>query len=326
MMHLASLGLAFLLPAAVAAIQLSNFLPQTQQLVGSAFGVLGTEATFDYVIIGGGTAGLTIANRLATTNQSVAVVEAGSFYELTNGNLSQVPAYAGYYSSTDAAQPIQPLVDWGFITAPQPDLLNRIFHYTQGKTLGGGSARNYMFYHRGTAGSYQKWADQVDDQSWTFPNILPYFKRSVNFTGPNAQTLNQTGPYDPDAFSLTGGPLHVSYPSYYWAVSDCLVKGLEAIGLARIAGFSSGALIGFARPTSTIDPSLGTRSSSETSFLEDALQRTNNLHVYLNTLAKKVNFDENKTATGVDVTTAGVSYTLNAVKEVIVSAGAVSTP
>lgn len=193
-MHLASLGLVFLLPAAVAGIQLSNFLPQAQQLVGSAFGVLGTEATFDYVIIGGGTAGLTIANRLATANQSVAVVEAGSFYELTNGNLSQVPAYAGYYSSTDATQPIQPLVDWGFITAPQPALFNRVFHYTQGKTLGGGSARNYMFYHRGTVGSYQKWADQVDDQSWTFPNILPYFKRSVKFTGPNAQTLNQTGP------------------------------------------------------------------------------------------------------------------------------------
>lgn len=131
--------------------------------------------------------------------------------------------------------------------------------------------------------------------------------------------------YDPDAFSSNGGPLHVSYPSYYWAVSEYLLKGLEAIGLARIAGFSSGALIGFASPTSTIDPSFGTRSSSETSFLEDALQRTNKLHVYLNTLAKKVNFDENKTATGVDVTTAGVSYTLNAVKEVIVSAGAVST-
>lgn len=96
MMHFASLGLAFLLPGAVAGIQLSNFLPQTQQLVGSAFGVLGTEANFDYVIIGGGTAGLTVANRLAAANQSVAVVEAGSFCELTNGKSSQVPAYAGY--------------------------------------------------------------------------------------------------------------------------------------------------------------------------------------------------------------------------------------
>ena len=89
------------------------------QVVGSAFGLPGTNASFDYVIIGGGTAGLTIATRLASTpGVSVAVVEAGGFYELDNGNRSVVPGYSNFYTGADPNN-YQPLVDWGFTTVPQ---------------------------------------------------------------------------------------------------------------------------------------------------------------------------------------------------------------
>ena len=88
-------------------------------LLGTAFGVPGTNATFDYVVVGGGTSGLTIATRLASDPAiSVAVVEAGGFYEIDNGNRSTVPGYANYYTGSDPDN-YQPLVDWGFTTVAQ---------------------------------------------------------------------------------------------------------------------------------------------------------------------------------------------------------------
>ena len=90
------------------------------RLDGSSFGLLGINKTFDYIIVGGGTVGLTVAARLAEDpSLSVAVVEAGGFYEQDNGNVSQVPAYAVQYSSASSTT-IQPFVDWGIISAPQP--------------------------------------------------------------------------------------------------------------------------------------------------------------------------------------------------------------
>ena len=86
---------------------------------GSSFGIPGSNATFDYIVVGGGTAGLTIATRLAEKQGgSVAVIEAGSFYEIGDGNRSQIPLYDEYYISKDPND-FQPLVDWGYVTSPQ---------------------------------------------------------------------------------------------------------------------------------------------------------------------------------------------------------------
>lgn len=88
-------------------------------ILGTAFGTPGANATFDYVIVGGGTAGLTIATRLASDPDiSVAVIEAGGFYELDNGNRSVVPGYANFFTGSDPKN-YQPLIDWGFSTVPQ---------------------------------------------------------------------------------------------------------------------------------------------------------------------------------------------------------------
>lgn len=89
------------------------------RLIGGDFGIPGLPQTFDYVVVGGGNAGLTIAARLAEDpSKTVAVIEAGSFYEIDNGNWSQVPAYGQFWSGKDRSD-INPLVDWGFMTTPQ---------------------------------------------------------------------------------------------------------------------------------------------------------------------------------------------------------------
>lgn len=84
----------------------------------SSFGTPGKNASFDYVVIGGGTAGLVVAARLAQASQSVAVIEAGGFYEVDAGNTSTVPAYSIFYAGA-SPEDVNPEVDWGFTTTPQ---------------------------------------------------------------------------------------------------------------------------------------------------------------------------------------------------------------
>lgn len=87
--------------------------------IAQSFGIPGVNATYDYIVVGGGTAGLTIASRLAAEPSiSVAVIEAGGFYEADDGNISVVPGYCAVYAGMDPTD-TNPLVDWGFVTVPQ---------------------------------------------------------------------------------------------------------------------------------------------------------------------------------------------------------------
>lgn len=179
-------------------------------------------------------------------------------------------------------------------------------------------------YASGTIGSYQRWADHVGDQSYTFSQILPYFKKSPHFTPPDYSKRGAGSRvlYDTSSFDPHGGPLQVSYSNFYHPISSFIKRAFLALGLQNIAGLNSGRLIGFSEVTLTIDPQSGTRSSSETSFLQDSIA-TSTLQVYQKTLAQKIIFDEKRTATGVKVVSAGTEYTLSATKEVILAAGAV---
>ncbi|KAL8819444.1 MAG: hypothetical protein Q9223_002127 [Gallowayella weberi] len=299
----------------------------TQRPVGTSFGVPGSSSKFDYVIIGGGTAGLTVAERLSEDPAvSVAVIEAGGFYELDNGNVSQIPAfYAKNFNQTNAPETVQPLIDWAYVTEPQKGLANRQFHYSQGKTLGGSSGRNSNIFTRGTKGFYQRWADLVGDQSWAWDNVLPYFKKSVDFTPPNKAKMgvNANISYDPAAYS-PGGPLHVTYSNYYQPMNAGLIKGFEALNFSSQAGFSSGRMNGYGYLAVSINPDTQIKDSSETAFLTEAFNATS-FRVYKNTIAQKILFD-GTTATGVQVETAGLSYALKAAKEVIVAAGVTRSP
>ena len=184
-----------------------------------------------------------------------------------------------------------------------------------------------MTYHMATRDSYQMWADTVGDQSYTFDQFLPYFKKHMNFTPPNSQTrfANTTPDYDTSTLG-NSGPVSVSFPNYAAAFGTWAVKGLTEIGINSINGFTSGKLIGSSYSLSTIDATLQTRESSETAYLQPALTQKPNLIVFQSTLAKKVLFNSAKTATGVQVDSAGMLYSLSARKEVIVSAGSFQSP
>ncbi|KAF6804273.1 versicolorin b synthase [Colletotrichum sojae] len=297
--------------------------------LGSSAGDLGKDAAFDYVIIGGGTAGLVMANRLsAQSGVTVAVVEAGTFYQITNPIIGNTPAGDTLFAGSSPLD-TNPLVDWNFVTQPQSGANGRRIHYARGKCLGGSSARNFMIYQRGTKQSYQKWADAVGDDSYTWDSLLPYFKKSVKFSPPKSppRFANASAEYNPDAFSPSGGPLRVSYANYAQPFSTYLEPSLNEIGIPPAQDFNSGELMGAQYCSDTIQPDSQKRDSSQTSFLIEAIGRKN-LKVYQLTLAKKILFDSNKKATGVVVTSnAGIStYTLKANKEVILSAGAFQSP
>ncbi|TVY83449.1 Dehydrogenase patE [Lachnellula suecica] len=307
-----------------------------QRLRSSAFAVPGTNVSYDYVVVGGGTAGLTIASRLAEW-ASVAVIEAGGIYEFDNGNLSVVPSGVMGMSFLGTAEntPKQPLMDWGLISAPQSGAGNQRIRYAQGKTLGGSSAINTGGYHRGTAGAYQRWADVVGDQSYTFSNLLPYFKKSCHLTPPNLEkrnTPNTTVIFDPTAKvfdNSLGGVLQVSWANWVDPTTTWLALGLKAIGLPlSIVGFSSGILSGYSAwiPT-TISPRHATRSSSESSYLKQSIERTQ-IMIYLHTQALRILFDSDRPgrANAVAVSTQGLEYTISANKEVIISTGVFHSP
>ncbi|KAI4204975.1 MAG: hypothetical protein LQ350_000827 [Teloschistes chrysophthalmus] len=272
-------------------------------------GIADVDAAYDYVIVGGGTSGLTVAKRLAEDPAvSVAVIEAGGFYEIESGNVSQIPAYATSNIAGNVSN-APPFIDWKFVTTPQPALNGREVFYAQGKTLGGS----------GTKGAYQKWADTVGDQSFSFENFVTYFKKSPQFTP--IKEINESA-----VFSRSGGPLHVSYSHYVQPFTPFIRSALLKLGLKSIEGFNSGNLLGFASYSFTIDPATETRSSSETSFLRTAVTEREHLVIYNHTNAERILFDRGRRATGVFVSTAGKEYTLTARKEVVVAAGVFKTP
>lgn len=180
---------------------------------------------------------------------------------------------------------------------------------------------------RPTRESMEEWAKVVDDKSYAFDEILPYYKKSVEFTPPNvlSRAANATAEYNANKFSSDGGPLQVSYPNFAQPFSSWMKVGMQAIGINTTQDFNSGSLMGAQYCSTTIDPSSNLRSSSQTSFLTNINPPT--LTEYSNTLAKKVFFDENRKAVGVEVVgVLGNIVTLSASQEVIVSAGAFQSP
>ncbi|KAF2758892.1 alcohol oxidase [Pseudovirgaria hyperparasitica] len=300
-----------------------NNIVASALLVSSAW----RDNEFDYVIVGAGTAGNVMANRLSEDpNIQVALIEAGTTYDITNPVLGATPAGDVLFCG---ASPLStnPGVDWNFITEPQTGAGNRRIHYARGKCLGGTSARNFMIYQRGTRQSYQKWADEVGDASYTFDNFLPYFKKGMQFTPPSSKRAqNASAEYVASAFTPGEGPHQVSYANYAQTWSSYMEGGFQEVGMPIAQDFNSGTLRGGQYCSSTIIPTDQHRGSSDKTYLAAASARPN-LKVFQLTMAKQITFNGNKKATGVLVEAAGLlPFVISARKEVILSAGAFHSP
>lgn len=182
-----------------------------------------------------------------------------------------------------------------------------------------------MAYAHSSVGAYQLLADTVGDQSFTYDNVVPYYKKSMDFTPPDSATrFANTTPSYTAASTAKGGPLAVSYPSYGTAWSTWVAKGMAALGLPQTKSAIDGSLNGSAYLMLTVNHPNGHRVSSETGFLRPYLGRKN-LFLFNGTLAERVIFNK-KVATGVEVTADNTTYTLSASKEVILSAGVFQSP
>lgn len=144
----------------------------------------------------------------------------------------------------------------------------------------------------GTRSLYQRWADVVGDESYTFDRLLPFFEKSLKFTLPDTSLrfANGTAEYDPNVLGNGSGPLSVTFSHYVQAFGIWATRGLQQIGLPIVKGFQSGSLIGQSYSMFTINATTMTRDSSETSFLRRGLAYPNYM-VYPSTMAKKILFD-----------------------------------
>ncbi|KAI4644261.1 hypothetical protein J4E93_006161 [Alternaria ventricosa] len=301
--------------------------------LGAIGGILGDEQTFDYVVVGGGTAGAGVGVRLAEAGFTVAIIEAGGFYEIAKPVLGTTPAGSFFGVGASLADMV-PTTDWGFATEPQPQLNNRRIHYARGKCLGGSSALNFMVYHRGTTASYQMWADAVGDQSYTMANLTPFFNKAVTFTAPGERSLkNITTTYDASSFSNSGGPVQVGYGNWISIWASYLEKAFNAFGIQENTDFNNGKLLGYQWSQSTIRSRDQTRSSSVAYIhaVQANSEASRNLKVFTLTQARRILFDKSSTrpkANGVEVSAlVGLAkYTIKARREVIVSAGTLQSP
>ncbi|KAL4785575.1 hypothetical protein BJX76DRAFT_366858 [Aspergillus varians] len=276
---------------------------------------LASAETFDYVVVGGGTAGITLAVRLAEASHRVALIEAGGYYQ-DAWPLAAIPGADVIPVGSDPNSKFG--ADWGFVTTPQAGANARRVHFARGKCLGGSPSKESM----------DMWADAVNDTSYSLENTLRFYKRSVRFTAPDEaiRASNATVKYNSDAFDAAGGPLQVSYAKFAMPFSTWMKRGLKAIGLSESSDFNSGKLSGYQFCSSTILSGDQSRSSSQSSFLPKGKTLPVNLTLKAQHLAKKILF-EGKNAVGVEIANKlGFRSQIMASKEVIISAGAFQSP
>lgn len=257
-------------------------------------------ATYDYVIVGAGSAGCLLANRLsARTDLRVLLLEAGgrdsSPYIHMPGGLARLVG--------------NPHIDWNYYTEPEPELLGRRLYWPRGRVLGGSSSINAMCYTRGHPRDYDEWAALAGDD-WSYAKVLPYFRRSED----HARGASE--------YHGAGGALAVQDLKFRNPLSAVFVAAGEACGLTRNDDFSGAVQsgVGFYQVTQRD----GRRCSSAVAFLHPVRSRPN-LEVRTGALALRVNFSGRR-ATDVEFRHRGEVCQARIEREAVLAAGAVASP
>jgi choline dehydrogenase-like flavoprotein len=283
--------------------------------------------SFDYVIVGGGPAGLLIANRLsANPNTTVAVIEAGDSGH-NNPNISYVPKSIMEYGIFMGTS-----IDWKYKTAPQKYAGNSTLSYWAGKALGGSTAVNGMTYIRAEKDQIDDW-EELGNEGLNWESMLEYFLAQEGFHVPNAEMRSRGAVYEDDAHGMDG-EIAVSFSPYLvgQGFAELLKETSEAMGYPYNEEPNNGTMRGFNTWPMTINASALVRADAARTFYFPIAESRPNLHVFFNTTAARITWDQSHPtpevlANGVEVITSdNVTETISATKEVIVAGGAIRSP
>ncbi|KAF9878451.1 aryl-alcohol [Colletotrichum karsti] len=279
------------------------------------------ESSYDYIIVGGGTAGLVVASRLTEDAEvRVLVVEAGA--DQSANPLVLTPGLvAGVYGKEE--------YDWNFSSVPQPGLNNRRINQSRGKMLGGSSGLNFMLMLYPSRGVLDAWG-ALGNTGWDFDSLAPYF-RKLGTDHPPPQSAKDVVGLDYHDETLSGnGPLQVSFGEGYNPSNTAWMSTFANLGLGVTGDPRSGKAFGAFQNPCSIDPETKTRSYSANVYYSPEIAKRPNLIVLTEAMVKKINFDTSSgeaVATGVQVVTKdGKERTIAADLEVILAAGALQTP
>ncbi|GAA5844117.1 hypothetical protein JCM11251_001824 [Rhodosporidiobolus azoricus] len=282
-----------------------------------------SQQQFDYIVVGGGNAGLALASRLsaAPTCPSVLVLEAGQA-ALTNPGVS-VPGLAG---STFLSS-----LDWAFFTTPQENAGGRSVYWPRGKMLGGTSGLDFLVSTRPNKVEQDQWATLSGNSGWSWYSLLPFYKKAEKFFAPGPNTESEPVAYDPAVHGYSG-PIDVSYPPYLSPQFVGWSGALRSLGVPVARDLHSGNNRGVSYAPSTMHNEGTDRTRS---YSVDYLTLAPKLVVLTGAQATRINWKSAKDSAG-NVVAQGVSFVptgqngpsivVNATREVILSAGTVQSP